>query len=504
MPSPLAAAVLLLLLLPGCAVPGGGPPRPYDPGRDGLEAVGLLRELIRFDTTNPPPADSGRAHADESALLRHVAATLAADGIGSRIHEAAPGRGNLVARLRGTGEAGPLLLMAHVDVVDVDRSRWTADPFGAELRDGYVWGRGALDDKDDAAIFIQVLRILRRARTPLKRDVILMLNADEESSGRFGAGWMVEHRWEEIACDAVISEGGSVRWRDGRVVHIGLQTAEKVYNDVRLHVRGESGHSSVPVPGNAIYRAASLLARAEGYRAPIRIHETVKASLRGQAEGPEAAPFAGLLRRTADGDLSAAEELAGVPRFAAQLRTTLVPTLVRGGIRENVLPPDVEINFNVRLLPGDRLEERLRDFLRHLGLAEVDWVEGGVEAVERWKRSRSAASAALFIVDRGVEAPGSPLDGEVYRALEAVSRRRAPGAQVLPRLSTGATDLRFFRARGIPSYGISPCPVGDAEEGTPHHHDERVSVDGVRWGVGYVLDLVTEIAGAGSSPAPAR
>src|SRR5206468_1120755 len=136
-------------------------------------------------------------------------AVLAADGIASEIFEREPGRGNLVARIKGSGARRPLLLMAHVDVVNVDRSQWDVDPLSGEIRDGFLWGRGALDDKDDAAIFVQVLRILNRAGTRLSRDVILMLNADEESSGRFGARWMVENHWDRIDCEVVLSEGGS-------------------------------------------------------------------------------------------------------------------------------------------------------------------------------------------------------------------------------------------------------------------------------------------------------
>jgi acetylornithine deacetylase/succinyl-diaminopimelate desuccinylase-like protein len=481
-----AALALLAAALPGCAAV----PVPLDEPRAAREAVELLRELIRIDTTNPPPPGSGRAHADETALLRRVAAVLAADGIPSEILESAPGRGNLVARVRGSGARPPLLLMAHVDVVGVDRSRWSADPFAAEVRNGFVWGRGALDDKDDAAVFVQALRLVSRLKTPLSRDLVLLLNADEESSGRFGAAWMVEQHWDRIACGAVISEGGSSLLKDGRLVQFGIQTAEKVYHDFRLYVRGESGHSSVPGPRNAIYDAARLLARLETFRPTLRIHETVRASLLGLLGTPEMQPFEGLVRRAVGGDAASAEELARHPRFNAQLRSTFVPTLVRGGIRENVLPPDVEVNFNARLLPGERIEDLVAALVRHLGLPSCDLVEGGEAAIEKWKRDKKDADVAVFLVERSVDAPGSPLDHEVYRALEAAAKKRAPGVVVVPRLATGATDLRFFRSKGVPAFGVAPCPVEEAEEGTPHHHDERVAVSSVEWGVGYVMDAI--------------
>ena len=201
--------VPLLILLAACeALPRGTTLQP-DPARDEQETVDLLRELIRFDTINPPQPGSGKANADETALLKHVQAVLAADGIASRIYESAPGRGNLVARVKGSGAKRPVLLMAHVDVVNVDRSQWEVDPLSGEIKDGYIWGRGALDDKDDAAIFIQVLRVLSRSKAQLTRDIILMLNADEESSGRYGAKWMVDNHWDLIDCEFVLSEGGS-------------------------------------------------------------------------------------------------------------------------------------------------------------------------------------------------------------------------------------------------------------------------------------------------------
>ena len=257
----LAAALLLALTACG-SLPRGTALAP-NPDRDAQEAIDLLRELIRFDTINPPEPGSGKVNANETALLRHVKSILAADGIAAEIYESEPGRGNLVARVRGSGAKRPLLLMAHVDVVGVDRLRWEVDPLSGAVKDGFIWGRGALDDKDDAAIFVQVLRALSRERTVLSRDVIVMLNADEESSGRYGAKWMLEKHWDKIDCEFILSEGGSAMLAEGEVLQYGFETAEKVYNDFRLFIPGESGHSSIPVPQNAIYEAARILAKIE-------------------------------------------------------------------------------------------------------------------------------------------------------------------------------------------------------------------------------------------------
>ena len=486
------AAALVLVLTACSPLPRGTVLRP-DPERDAQEAVDLLRELIRFDTINPPGPGSAKANADETALLRHVKSLLAADGIAAEIYESEPGRGNLVARVRGSGAKRPILLMAHVDVVGVDRSQWEVDPLSGVIRDGFIWGRGALDDKDDAAIFIQVLRILARERAALSRDVIVMLNADEESSGRYGAKWMLDHHWDKIECEFILSEGGSAMLAEGEVLQYGFETAEKVYNDFRLFVPGESGHSSIPVPQNAIYEAARILAKIETFQMPIRLIETTKASLLGLSEAPAGTVWGQPhMKKAAAGDLDAVAFLAQNPRFNAQLRSTFVPTIVRGGIRENVLPPDVEINFNARLLPGDKIEDLIRALMAHAGITKYQLVEGDEAVVEKWKRERRNGDVAVFLVDRGVDAPASSLGTEMYDVLVRTAKKLSPRAVVVPRMSTGATDLRFFRTKGIQSYGVSPCPVGEVEEATPHHHNERVRIDSVRRGVRFMLEVVRE------------
>lgn len=461
---------------------------------DAQETVDLLRELLRFDTINPPQPGSGRENADETALLRHVKSVLAADGIASEILESAPGRGNLVARVKGTGAKRPLLLMAHVDVVNVDRTQWEVDPLSGELKDGFIWGRGALDDKDDAAVFVQVLRVLHRSRAALSRDVILMLNGDEESSGTFGARYMVEKHWDRIDCEYVLSEGGSALLGESGVVQYGFETAEKIYNDFRLYIPGESGHSSVPVQRNAVYEAGRILTRLETFQTPARLIETTRASLKGMGEAPRGSVWGQEhLKKAAEGDPDALARLAQNPRFNAQLRSTFVPTIVKGGIRENVLPPDVEINFNARLLPGDRIDDLIRDLMVHAGITQYQVVEGGEDAVERWKKDRKVPVIGVFLVDRGLDAPPSSLDTDMFRALELTARRISPAAVVIPRMSTGATDLRFFRMKGVQSYGVSPCAVGEIEESTPHHHNERVRVDSVKQGLRFMLEVVKEI-----------
>lgn len=488
--------VLALALAAGCGGPGSpaGPAPGSGGDPDGEEAIRLLQEFIRIDTVNPPLPGSSKPNAGETALLRRVQGILAAEGIESEILESAPGRGNLVARWRGTGAKRPILLMAHVDVVGFEAAQWEADPLSGVVRDGFVWGRGALDDKDDAAIFVQVMRILARTRPRLSRDVVLMLNADEESSGRYGARWMVERHWDKIACEYALSEGGRSSLEDGKVVEVGIQTAEKVYNDFRLWVRGRSGHSSVPLKENAIFALGRMLARLDGFQPPLRLTETAAASLAARAELPKYAGWREEMKRAAAGEPAAAEKLCGEPRFNALLRSTFVPTIVQGGIRANVLPSEAEVNFNARLLPGERIDDLVQSLLERLGMPQGEIVEGDAAAIERWKRERKDVPAAVFLVERGVDAPASPLGTEMYRALAETARRLAPGAVVAPQLQTGATDLRFLRLKGVHAYGLGPCPTGDAEEGTVHGPNERVRVESVRFGARLVRDAVLEAA----------
>lgn len=491
---------VLAVLAGGCAAPeprskpAAVLPAAPEWAEEGRQAVQLLRELIQFDTINPPQPGSKKANANETALLAHVKGILAQDGVASEILESAPGRGNLVARFRGTGEKGALLLMAHVDVVNVDPLRWEVDPLSGLVKDGVLWGRGALDDKDDAAVFVQVLRILSRRKVPLKRDVILMLNADEESSGRFGAKWIVDNHWDKVACEFVLNEGGRAVLKDGKATVFGFQTAEKIYNDFRLWVRGESGHSSIPRPRNALYEAARLLAKLEQFKTPLRLNDTTKAYFAGLAGSPDFQETREWLEKTGAGNLEAAEELTKNPRFNALLRSTFVPTMVKGGIRENVLPPDVEINFNVRLLPGDKIDDLIKGLLSYLELTRVEIVECDPTGIDRWKAQKKDVDAALFLVDRGVDAPASSMETDMYRALEAAAKKLAPGALVVPQMSTGATDSRFFREKGVACYGLSPCPTGEAEEKTVHDHNERVPVDSVAFGVQFIYEAVLEAA----------
>jgi len=477
---------LVVLLLAGC----GTAPARQD---DGEAAVDLVREMLRRDTINPPQPGSRKANANETELLTWIRGILERAGIPCEIVESAPGRGNLVARFRGAGAKKPLLLLAHVDVVNVDRRLWDVDPLSGELRGGALWGRGALDDKGWAGVAVQVMVMLARNSPTLSRDVVLMLNADEESGGKFGAAFMVEKHWAKIECGVALNEGGrTALGADGKIVQIQVQPAEKVYNDFRLWVPGTSGHSSVPRVPNAVYETAKILAKLESFETPIRVTPTMAAHFEAAAELPENSARREWMKSAAKGDSEAAAKLAASrPDFNALLRTTVVPTTVQGGIRVNVLPPSAEVNFNARLLPGEKLRDLLAAMSRHLGWENPTMLEA--KGFETWLSTKPTVPA--WIIDlEDVDAPASPVENEAVEAIRAVSKRLAPGAPVVPILLTGATDSRFLRQKGVPVYGIHPCPTTEEERATVHNHNERVRVSSVKWGVTWLHEIVLEIS----------
>lgn len=470
-----SGAILCFLVLAGCS---SAAPAPRED-----RAVQILQQMIEFDTINPPQPDSKKPNADETALCRWIQSLLAKAGISSEIYESAPGRGNLVARIKGTGAKKPLLLMAHLDVVNVDPKMWDVPPLKGEIRDGVLYGRGALDDKGWAAVAIEVMMRLAAEKAKPSRDIILMLNADEESAGSFGAEWMVKNHWDQIECELVLNEGGRVVLdKDGKVTQVHVQPAEKVYNDFRLWIPGASGHSSVPRTPNAIFEISKMLARLESFETPIEVTPVVAGYFEAVASlTPE---FRDLMLATAKGDLEAAAKLAKAkPEYNAILRTTVVPTVVKGGIRVNVLPPAVEVNFNARLLPGKKLGDLIDAMSKLLGL------DAKVLRAGEFDPARTAGP--VWIIDtEDIDAPASPVESEVLRAARVVSK----DLLVVPVLLTGATDSRFFRARGVAAYGIHPCPTSDEERLSVHNHNERVRVSSVTWGVTWLQELVNEIS----------
>ncbi|HEY2388563.1 MAG TPA: M20/M25/M40 family metallo-hydrolase [Candidatus Binatia bacterium] len=469
------AVALALLGLCACAAPGagrhGGPagsaPAAIDYDAAARDARALLTALVAADTTSPP-GNEARAVALGVERLRRA-------GIPYEVTEFGPGRQNVVARLRGDGSAPPLLLLAHTDVVGAEGQSWSTSPHVVTERDGYLIGRGVDDDLGMAALGLEVLLLLHETRVPLARDVILAWTGDEESGGA-GIRWLLAHRPDAVRAALALNEGGSpVLGDDGRVRFVSLQTAEKSYQDYGITARGPTGHSSVPLADNAIYRLAAGLERLGRQRFPARLLPVTRAYLAARAgveEGELARAMRVAVRAPGAIPPAALAVLDRDPLLAASLRTTCVATTVTGGTRRNALPADAVANVNCRILPDESVADVQATLARVLRDPEL---------VIRPTEEFAAAAP-------------SPLEGEGPAAIRRVADAMWPGAPIVPFMSRVATDSRFLRDAGIPAYGLSPIPTTEADARRAHGADERIPLASLRTGVEFLHRLVLELA----------
>ncbi len=439
-----------------------------------------LRDLIRIPTVNPP--------GDEIVAARHVAAALDEVGIPSTVVEPFPGRGSIAAKLRGDGTGGePLLLLSHLDVVPAPAELWTHDPFAADIADGYVYGRGAVDMKNLVAMELGVLRLLAgearaAGRDPasdpipgLRRDVLFASTADEETGGVAGAAWVVDHRPEWFQAAGAINEAGGVSAELGGVRFYPIQVAEKGFIDYRFTVRGTWGHGSMPRDDNAAVRAARIVDRIAD-PGPPRLT-------------PVMDRFFGAVRRAAPSLAGALDALiAGRvdpscdPNYArvanALLRDSISPNVIRAGVKHNVIPGEATIEVDVRTLPGTS-EAAMRETLRRR-IGEDLWATMDVEVV---------------IAGDPVEAP---IDNDLYRIMASTLRDHDPAAVPVPIMAPFATDAKYTSLKlGVATYGFSPLRLEPDERFLDRFHgvDERVSLDALRFGLPVLYDVVRRFCG---------
>ena len=432
-------------------------------------ARALLDELVETDTSNPP--------GNEEKAARLVAGKLRAAGIESVLVPFAPGRSNLVARLKGDGTKRPLLLLAHLDVVGAAGQPWTTPPFRVIEKDGWLYGRGVTDDKSWVAMATALVIELKRSHAPLHRDVILALTGDEESGGA-GIRYILDHR-KELLGDAeyALNEGGGVLLDGaGKPRLVSLGTAEKTFQDFSLTAKGVGGHSSVPNDENAIYRLARALDKLAAYKFPTRLTPAVRDSLRASAvTQPEARARAMRAAAEVKGDAIPPELLAVMdahPLVRAMTRTTCVATMMNGGTRDNALPVGAQAMVNCRIMPTDTIES-VKQTLAKLaaGLADVELVQDfGI----------------------GPEVPnGGPVRAAVEKATRAVWGADVP---VIGRLGLGASDSRFLRKAGIQSYGIGVMAKPDEMTRNAHGPDEAAPASSFPLGVAFLRAIVRELA----------
>jgi acetylornithine deacetylase/succinyl-diaminopimelate desuccinylase-like protein len=435
----------------------------------GRETVELLRAYLRIDTTNPP--------GNEIAGARFLEDVLAREGIASRTVESAPGRANLVARLSGDGALGGIVLHHHIDVVYADRRYWTVDPFGGEIRDGFLYGRGAIDMKSTGILQLAAVLALKRAGARLKRDLIFLATADEEAGSAYGAGFLAAHHpdWVRGAEYAISELGGIEIDPHYRAPFAHIVISEKTGLPLRLIARGAPGHGSMPWPDTAPHRLIRALQRLLAADRPPRVLPEVQEYFRSLARVLPPDEGRGLdALETSLRDAGFRARFFARREWAAMVRTTFAVNMLRGSEKLNVIPPEAVADIDCRMLAGDDpLEIR-------------EWVARAVndEHVE-------------VAFAREPKIPNlSPPDTELYKALADALARRAPGVVVAPEILVAFTDNWVFRRMGLQGYGWSPFILDGGEWRRVHGNDERISLENLEQGVRAYTEMLLTVAGA--------
>jgi acetylornithine deacetylase/succinyl-diaminopimelate desuccinylase-like protein len=431
----------------------------------------LAREIYKQFIEIP----SGFTTGSTTPVAEAAAARLKAAGFSDKdvfLGGASPKKFNLVVRYHGSGKRKPLLLLAHIDVVEAKREDWSIDPFQLLEKDGYFYGRGTGDDKAQAAIWIANLIQYKKEGFVPDRDIIVALTADEEGGGPFnGVDWLIKNHRDLIDAEFCLNEGGWGEIVDGKHVANYLQVSEKYVMNFRLEVRNKGGHSSLPVADNAIYHLAGALTRLADFGFPLKTNEVTSTYFRRMGEistGPEKQD----LLKVADGSQEAMQRVAALaPAYNAVLRTTCVATMLEGGHAMNALPQLAAANVNCRVLPED----------------SPQYVE---ETLKRVFADDQVSAKVLGAPDRG---PSSPLRPDVLEAATRVTSKMWPGVPVVPNMVMGATDGRMLRVAGIPTYGIQGIFIA-RDDIRFHGRDERILVQSFYESQVFLYDLVKLLA----------
>jgi acetylornithine deacetylase/succinyl-diaminopimelate desuccinylase-like protein len=428
------------------------------------EAAQFLTDLVKVDTSNPP--------GNEVKAASYIKAVLDKEGIASEIFESAPGRGNIVARLKGNGSKRPLLLMGHLDVVGVERDKWTVDTFTAVRKDGYLYGRGSHDDKAMDAANLEVFLELHRRKVPLERDVILLGEAGEEGTTQYGIDFMVAQHWDKIECEYVLNEGGGIHETNGKVDYVGVGTTEKAPREMKLVARGSTGHASMPRLDNPIEHLGAAVGKLLAWQPPMRLNETTREyfSRLAKISSPEDAYLYTHLEEPAVQQKLAANHISQ----NSMLRTSIVPTMIKGGFRVNVIPADAEATLDLRALPDENVDELMATLRKVINDPEIELTRGDK------------------LNDRPAGKPSS-IRNEMFEALERAQAKLFPGAVTLPLMGTGATDSAQLRAKGVQAYGIGPA-TSDDDALRVHGNDERIRLEGEAQFVEYLYTAVADVA----------
>jgi acetylornithine deacetylase/succinyl-diaminopimelate desuccinylase-like protein len=432
-------------------------------------AVAWLQEYLRIDTTNPP--------GNEMKAVAFYKKILDQEGIENRVFEYTPGRGDLWARIPHTTSEGkrPIILLNHMDVVTSDAAHWKVPPFSGEIKDGYLWGRGAQDMKDEGLAQLVTMVMLKREKVALDRDVIFLGVSDEEAEGT-GTDWFIAHQRDLLEnAEFLINEGGENLLEHGKVKYVGVDVGEKTTYWLHVVAHGRPGHGSRPNPDSAPNRLVRALDRILAYKTPLRVLPVVDEFLRAMApqETPErAAEYRAMQKAVADKKFQ--EEVEKDESLNFLLRDTISLTMMGGSEQTNVIPPEAWANLDVRILPGGDPKAVL-------------------EAVRRVVNDPNVTVQPMNDEFRVANYSGT--DNRLFAAIREVSGKYFPGTPVVPHITSGYTENQRYRPLGISSYGFNPYTATEDEGNTEHGNDERIRVEEVRRGPRILLDVVAAVAG---------
>ena len=429
------------------------------------EATRYLQDVIRINTVNPP--------GNEVAAARYLEKVFEKESIPCEIFEPAPGRGSIVATLKGSGEKRPLLLLSHIDVVPAEKSQWEVDPFEATVKDGYLYGRGALDDKSMGIVEMMVLLILKRENVGLKRDILFVAAADEETGGTWGIEWLLENVPSLKKAEYAFNEGSYIFCDEtGAPARYELSNGQKVLFQLKLKARGTSGHAAMPTPDNPNVTLVRGLEAVTRWETPLHVLPMVKEyfSKIAPKQSPENRSYfedveKGLAHQ------AFVKELTSNPIYNAMVRDTISLTLLQAGTKVNVIPSESTAALDCRILPDTSKEHFLKEIKNRLG-KEIE----------------------IEVISEGEPVPPSPLNTDLFKAIHTFATKNDPGCPVVPHLLSGATDGRFLRKKGIVTYDLCPFRLTAKELLRIHGHNERISLENLKFGMRFMTEVIRDVA----------
>jgi acetylornithine deacetylase/succinyl-diaminopimelate desuccinylase-like protein len=434
------------------------------------EAQQWLVDLVKINTTNPP--------GNEDAAAKYIAGVLAKEGIQAELLPTVAGRSAVVARLRSTIVPDPskaLLLVAHMDTVGVDRAKWSVDPYGGIIKDGYLYGRGSLDDKSMVAANLAAFIALKRANRNLNRDIIFLATADEEQFGDASLKILITKYWDKFAAGFALNEGGMLMVKTNIVQYVGKRASEKVAMNVNVIATGKGGHASTPTKENPVLHLAAAVEKIGNYNAPVHLTSIVRRYFEGLAaiEEDEVAKWLRVVDTPDRGEHAQRFLSDADPMWNSMMRDTVAPTMLQAGVRANVIPSEARAVLNIRLIPGDSSEALLSELRKAVNDPQVK-----LEPQP----------------DGGLAAPNSSIETDFYNLITKVSAQEFGGAPVLPFMSTGATDSSQLRLHNVQAYGLRPFPLTQDDSRRVHGDDERMPLAAFAKGIDFETRIVAEFS----------